>query len=724
MMFRLKPGRLAVLTALSACSIAPAVFAQSTDSLPQVQVSGARANDAYVAPTSVSGTKSEAPLRDVPQTINVVPAQVIRDQNATSLQDVLKNVPGLGMSTGDGQRDQVFIRGFTAIGDQFVDGFRDDALYFRDLSNVETLEVIKGPAAVLYGRGSSGGLINRVTKKPGVDINDVSFTANSTAGRRAEIDVGRGAGDGVVSWRLTGAMERGDSYRAQQGIDRTAIAPSIELRFSSDTKLLLQADYLEDRRLTDFGIPSYKGRPVNVDPGTYYGASNARDADFSQSRVASTTATFTHRLSDTLSFRNGFRYYDYTLNRNNTNINGRVNEVNNTMVLQHAALYRTEHGWSNQSELTQKLQLAGMKHEVLYGVEVGQQFKNSVGSNGVISTTPISIFNPVLPPVANPGLLTPNNRTFGTYDIFGAYLQDSIAFSDQWKALLGLRYDSFQQKSDVTAISSGVATRTNLSRTDTAFSPRAGLVWQPSETQSYYASWSRSFQPSSENFALATNNAGLAPESTTNSEVGAKYDFLEGRASATVSVFRLERTNIKTTDPTNGNNANNVIPMGTQRTDGLELTLSADLKQGWKVIGGYAYLNTKVTDSIAMDGTTNVPGTTNTALNVPVLGKRATLTPMHSANVWLTKDLGNGFTVGSGANAVGARYANLGNTVTLPGYVTADAMAAYRTAKYEIQFNLNNIFNTGYIVSGHGTSPNLSLPGAPRNVALTLRYHM
>lgn len=722
MTLRLRPGYLAVLTTLSLSPFATASAQTAADNLPQVQVTGSRANDGYVAPTAVSATKSEAPLRDIPQTINVVPTQVIKDQNALSLQDVLKNVPGLGLSTGDGQRDQVFIRGFTAIGDQFVDGFRDDALYYRDLSNVETVEVIKGPAAVLYGRGSSGGLINRVTKKPGINITDVSVTATSTAGRRAEFDVGRGASDdGVVSWRLTGATERGDGFRAQQFIDRTAIAPSVELRFSADTKLLLQADYLEDRRLMDFGIPSINGRPVAVNPATYYGASNGRDADFVQSRVVSTSAVLSHRINESLSFRNNFRYYDYHLNRNSTNINGRVNEVAGTMSLAHGKFVRDENGWFNQSELTQKLTLGGTKHEILYGVEIGSQSKDAfqyanvpvVGTGTAIP--PTSIFNPTLPYV-NPNTLGALTSTYGTYDTFGAYLQDTIAFSEQWKALAGLRYDSFKQKSRIV----GGSAPGDLSRTDTAYSPRAGLVWQPTETQSYYLSWSRSFQPSGENFALAVNNADLAPENTRNTEVGAKYDFWDNRASATVSVFRLERDNIKVTDPT----TNRIVPVGKQRTDGIELTFNADLKQGWKVLAGYAYLNAKITDSVAVDGSTNVPGTANTALNVPIQGKFATLTPKHSANIWLTKDLGSGFTVGGGANAVGSRFANPGNTVSLQGYVTADAMAAYRTAKYEVQFNVNNLFNTGYIISGHGSSPNLSLPGAPRNFALTLRYHM
>ncbi len=712
MEFRIKPGYLAVMATLSLTSItANTALAQSAGSLPEVQVSGSR-TDGYVTPTSVSATKSEAPLRDIPQTINVISAEVIRDQHATSLQDILKNVPGVGLSTGDGQRDQVFIRGFTAIGDQFVDGFRDDALYFRDLSNVERLEVIKGPAAVLYGRGSSGGLINRVTKKPGVDVGDVSVSFTSTAGRRGEIDLGR-SGE-TVSWRLTGAREQSDSYRAQQFLDRTAIAPSVEFKMSSDTRLLLQADYIEDRRLTDFGIPSYQGRPVSVDPGKYYGAANARDADFSQSRVASTAATLTHRFNDSLSLRNAFRYYDYHLNRNNTNISGNVNEVARTMSFGHAALSRDENGWFNQTELTQKLTIAGTRHEILYGVEVGQQSKDSVSSSGPTSG-PTSIFNPVLP-VINPSAVTATNRTFGTYDTLAGYVQDTIALSDQWKALLGIRYDSFKQQSRVVTTSTA-----NLSRTDNAYSPRAGLVWQPSETQSYYLSWSRSFQPSGETLPLATTNADLAPENTRNTEVGAKYDFLDGRASATVSVFRLERDNIKAADPI----TKVIIPVGKQRTDGVELTLSADLKQGWKVLTGYAYLDAKVTDSIAVDGSTNVAGVNPpVANNVPIKGKRATLTAMHSANLWLTKDVGNGFTLGGGANAVGSRFANPGNTVTLPGYFTADAMAVYKAAKYSVQLNVNNIFNTGYIVSGHGSSPNLSLPGAPRNVALTLRYSM
>src|SRR5450830_1255841 len=556
-----KPITLAVLGALTFGATPLAAWAQ--ESLPAVTVTASKDNNAYVAGTSASATKTEMALRDVPQTINVVPAAVIRDQHAMSIQDIMKNIPGVGLSTGDGQRDQVFISGFTAIGDQFVDGFRDDALYFRDLSNVERLEVIKGPAAVLYGRGSSGGLVNRITRKPGVDITDVALSLTNTAGRRGEVDVGR-VGE-TVDWRVTGAREVSDSYREQQFIKRTALAPSVAIRLSGATKLLLQGDYLEDRRLTDFGIPSWHGRPVAVDAGTYYGAANARDADFSQSRVVSTAATLTHKFSDSLSLRNAFRYYDYHLDRNNTNISGNVNEVKGTMNFGHAKLNRDESGWFNQTELTQKLVTGSLRHEVLYGAEFGKQNKDANSWASTVVATNVSIFNPVLPQVDR-SKLGACSDTFGTYDTAAAYVQDAISFSDEWKALAGLRYDSYQQQSRL-ANAAGVTTA-KLSRTD------------------------------------AANNADLAPETTRNTEVGAKYELWGGRANATVSLFRLERDNIKTSDPI----TNRIVPVGTQRTDGLELTFNADLHDGWKMMAGYAYLDATITDSIAVDKSVNVPG--------------------------------------------------------------------------------------------------------------------
>lgn len=673
----------------------------SAATLPAVSVYGIDdTSQSYNPPDSSSATKIDAPLRDIPQTVNVVPAQVMRDQHANSLQDALKNVPGVSFSSGDGQRDQVSIRGFTAIADQYVDGFRDDALYYRDLSNVERVDVIKGPAAVLYGRGSSGGLINRITKKPGEDITQLGLSYGSWNDRRLELDLGRATESGSMAWRLTGAVEKGDSYRDKQFLDRKAIAPSAMLRLGEDTTFLIQTEFLEERRVTDFGIPAYHGRPVDVDPSTYYGAENARDVDYTQARVQSYAGTLNHRFNGTWSLRNATRYYHYTLNRNNT-LPGVVNEAAQTVTLNRSNVRREEHGWTNQTELTQRAQWGSVSHEILYGVEVGQQNKDLVNYSANNVAT-VDLFDPVLPTLPMQVGGRPSADNLGRFNTLGLYVQDMVSLGEHWKMLGGVRHDRFEQKTEDRR--SGA----RLSRTDSNWSPRLGLVYQPDAMQSYYVSWSQSYQPSGEAFSLAASNADLAPEKTTNYEIGAKYDFLDGKLSTTVSIFRLERTDIKVNDPV----TNSLVPVGTQRTDGAEWTLSGDLGDGWRAMMGYAYLDARVTESIAKDAGRNVEG------------KRATLTPRHAGNIWVTKDLGDGFGAGAGLNLVGARYANPGNTVRLPGYVTADVAAWWRKGPYAVQLNVYNLFDAGYIVSAHGTSPNLNMPGAPRNAMLSLQYRM
>ena len=698
MAFRYSP-----LAAALGLAFSSATWAQPASEvvLGEIQVRGdsQQQEAGYNPPTATSATKIEAPLRDIPQTVNVVPQSLLRDQAAQSMQDALKTVPGVGLSHGDGQRDQVTIRGFSAIADQFVDGLRDDALYFRDLSNIEQIEVLKGPASVLYGRGSSGGLINRITKKPGSNLSEVGITLGRWNQRRGEFDLARAPQDSIVSYRLTGAIERADSYRDQQFLDRKALAASVLIKPSTDTSVLLQADYLKDQRLTDFGIPAYQGRPVNVSPGTYYGAANARDVDVSRAEVASLGMTLNHRINDEWSVRNALRYYDYSLDRSNTLV-GSVNEKAMTTSLTRGAIQREEDGFFNQTELTQKVQLAGMKHQFLNGFEFGRQSKGLLSYSRANVAT-VSLLNPVLPtlPLQIAGNPSANNQS--TFKVASAYVQDLVSITPQWKALAGVRYDRFQQETQ-----ERLPGKPDLGRTDTAWSPRIGLVYQPSSTWSYYASWSKSFQPSGETFALAASNAQLAPEKTTSQEVGVKWERPDGKVSVTASLFKLERTNIKSTDPT----TNTVVPLGVQRTNGLELTFAGEIAPSWQVWAGYAFLDGEMTTSPAMDA------------GQPVQGKRPTLTPRQSANLWVTKAVGNGFGLGAGMNYVGARFANPGNTVTLPGYTTVDAMAYYRKGPWDVQLKLNNLLNRSYIVAGHGSSPNLNLPGAPRSAQVVARY--
>jgi len=704
----LKKKQLALLAALAAQQIGGVASAQSQapdQALAEITVQATReAVATYNEPVAISGTRIAASLRDVPQTINVVPQQLLRDQGARSMEQVLKSVPGVGLSHGDGQRDQVTIRGFSAIADQFIDGIRDDALYFRDLSNIEQVEVVKGPASVLYGRGSSGGLVNRISKKPGIDKTEATLQVGRWAQRRAEIDVAR-AGDSGVAFRVTGAVERADSYRSQQFLDREALAPSLSWKLSGATSLLLQAEYLSDRRVTDFGVPSYRGRPVDVPASAYYGAANAGDVDTSEAEVRAIGFTLNHRLSDSVSLRNALRRYDYTLVRNNTLVGG-VNESALTASLNRTNLRREEDGYFNQTEVVHKTRLFGAGHQFLYGAEFGKQEKDQLNrSQSAIRT--VALFAPVLPVLPQALTVAPSTDNTGIMTTAGVYLQDMVTLTPEWKALAGLRHDRFKQETRERR-----AGQPNLARTDSVWSPRVGVVYQPGTDHSYYASFSKSFQPSAENFALAANNAQIAPEQTTNREVGAKLDFLDGALSATASLFRLGRTNVKATDPA----TNRLMPIGTQRTDGVELTLAGELPHGWQVWSGYAYLDARTVSSPAIDNSDNV------LRNVPVQGKRATLTARHSANLWLTRSFATHYRAGAGVSHVGDRFANPGNTVLLPAYTTADAMIGYRSGALDLQLNITNLFDRKYFVSGHGSAPNLNLPGAPRAVQLTVRY--
>ena len=628
------------------------------------------------------------------------------------MEDALKNVPGVSLSHGDGQRDQVFIRSFSAIADQFVDGVRDDALYFRDLSNIERIEVLKGPSAVLYGRGSSGGLINRVTKKPifSESSGDVTLNLGSYGLTRLSSDINLTLGE-AVAFRLNLAKEDSDSYRNQQFVDRHSIAPSMAFKFSADTKLLLQYTNAKDKRVTDFGIPALNGRPVDVAVGTYYGSSKAREDDTSTSNVNSYAAVLEHRFSQDFSLKNTTRLYNYKLDRYNTLSNGNTNPTALTIQLSRSAIFRNESGWFNQTDLTYKTSLGGMKHEILFGAEVGQQKKRVQAiSAGTIATVPIVDPGNVVVPGFTPAQLNASTAipSHTLQDVIGLYVQNQVTLAKYWKALAGIRFDQFKQQTRFDRVN------TPLERTDNSVSPRAGLVWQPTDSQSYYASYSRSFQPSAETFALAANNTANAPEITRNLEIGSKLDFLNGALSVNAALFNLQRTNIKNTDPSNPALS---INAGTQRTNGLELSVNGRLPYRWDISGGYSYMDGEMLQSVAKVNSQQIP-----VMAVPALGKVPSLTPRHSAFLWGMKTFDDGFKAGGGLSYVGERFTSLTNLVTLPAYLTADLATSYSQKQYEIGVNIKNAFNKKYYISSHGSADNLILPGAPRELQVALKY--
>lgn len=665
--------------------------------------------------SQVSAIKIKANLRDIPQTIDVVPLRVMQDQNARSLADVLRNIAGIGYQTGDGQRDQETIRGFVNQGDFYIDGFRDDAQYFRDLSNYERVEVIKGPASVLYGRGSSGGFVNMITKKPGTEGGSVDFSYGSFNDVRGSGDFGHVFQNNNIAFRVTGAIESSDSYRAQQFIDRKTISPSLQWTTPDRrTSVLLQGSYLYDRRLADNGIPSWNGLPADVPRSAYYGAANARDADWAESQVWNTTVTIKHDFGNGIELSNAFRDYNFWLQRYGTIVQTEYTDPSSphygTYNPDHQDTHRDEHGWSNQLQLTVDARTGPFKHRFLVGLEISEQYKYQRRADHVFSDTYISIFNPVLPTYTaadanlSPGDLYTN--TTGYFGTVGPFMQDMISLGSHWKALLGLRWDYFRQ----TTRPEAYPVQPTLARTDTSFSPRAGIVWQPTNTQSYYFSWTRSFQPAGESFDLAASNAALQPQETDNKEFGAKYNFFKNRLQMTLSLFDLRRSNINipVIDGDTGHTVHKQV--GLQRNRGFEWSARLNITDDWQAIASYAYYDTRYLKA----------GNT-TSYGYAVEGKRLVTVPKNSMSFWITKSFVHArYGVGWGVRYMGSQWADAGNSVRIPSYLVFNTMAWATFNRFRAQINVDNLSNEKYIASAHGTSPYLLMPGAPLSASFNL----
>lgn len=692
------------LTVLLVLTTQYAVAATSTDSdIPSITVNGSVARDSYEALRATSATRLSVPLRDIPQSINVIPASLLHDQHAASLQDALQNAPGLSFSIGDGQRDQVTIRGFTAIGDQFIDGVRDDALYFRDLSSVERIEVLKGPASVLYGRGSAGGLIQRVSKKPMSDpVEEATLTLGSGGQRRSEFDTGLATSAQQALFRLTGAVEDSTSFRQQYFLQRQTIAPSAKFILSARTFVLLQADTLHDRRLADQGLPSYHGRPVEVPIDTSYGIANGRERGYVQSDVSSAAATLDHQFNDELKLHGVMRGVVFRLDRNYTNIGQLKDGSEPTIALTQSHRLRAERARFMQVELSGRSPWHGIGHQWLVGTEWGQQHKDEqlTTRNNIAS---YRLLNPVFVPAGPlPPDLAPtadNTNQFGTAAL---YLQDLMTLAPHWKMLVGVRYDQLsQQRLDHTP------RKLDLQRTDRTFSPRIGVVFQPRDDLALYASSSTSFQPIADTFTFFKNSDQLQPTRTVNHEIGARFD-LGNAASISTALFDMNQTNIQAADPTNPNFA---IPVGKQRTRGLEVTVAGDIAPHWHASANAALMQGTIVSSPAL-----------TSIGTPFQGNTAALTPRYALNAWIKRVLDGGWSATAGVRTESVRFTSPDNLVRLPGYMVLQIGTGYAARDWDVSLAIKNLLDRRYFIAGHGAANDYNLPGEPRTLTMTMRY--
>lgn len=695
----IKPAALAVLAALVTTGAARA----AEPTLPQVSVQAQteRADgpvDGYRAERSATFTKTDTPLKEVPASVTVVPAQLMKDQAMQSMGDVFRYVPGVLMHQGEGNRDQIIIRGISTTADFFVDGVRDDAQVFRDIYNLERVEVLKGAGGMIFGRGGAGGVVNRVTKKPLFGhLGEASFILGSYSQLRGSVDVGGRINDSAA-WRLDAMAENGDGFRNGFDMKRYAVNPTLTLLPGAQTALTLGFEHLNDERTADRGFPAQNGRPFGANPATFFG--NAAQSN-AHSYVDGAYAILDHDFGG-VQLKNNFRVTHYDKFYQNVypdNANASSVTAAGTMRL---AAYNNANQRTNvfnQADLTTRYNTGSLEHTLLAGLELGHQDSTGRRNTGFFGAATLATVS-----ASAPFALATSFRPSGTdadnkvkADIAALYLQDQIALSKQWKLLAGLRYDHFKTTFDDRRTTTPP---TDLARTDNEWSPRLGLIWSPNPASTYYASYSYSFLPSGEQLSLAPNTADLAPEKAKNYEIGGRWD-LRPKLTLSAALFRLDRDDVRSPDPLN---PGFFVKTGQQRTEGLEIGLQGEITRNWQVYAGYAHLNGRITKRTS----------------AAVAGARLQLLPENTLSVWNRFDIGNGWGAGLGVVYQADSFATLDNVVTLPAFTRADGAIYYTFAssKMRLALNVENLFDRKYFPTADGNN-NIS-PGAPRNARLTL----
>lgn len=692
--FRLEPIALAI-----AVLAAPGQAQGAETTLPQVTVRE-RAERAdgpvtgYNANRSSTFTRTDTSLKEIPASVSVVPAELIKDQGMQSIADVLRYVPGTQGAQGEGNRDQVVLRGINTTADFFVDGIRDDMQIFRDLYNLERVEVLKGPGGMIFGRGGAGGVINRVTKMPAFSpVGQASFNLDSYKRARTSIDIGNKLNDGAA-WRLNAMAEEGASFRDGFDMKRYAVNPTVTLLLSPTTALTLGFEHARDERTADRGIPSRSGMPFDTGTGTFFGNADQSEA---RSTVDGFAAVLDHDFGGGTHIKNSFRATGYDKFYQNVYANGSVTDAGLVKI---EAYNNTDERTNifNQTDLTTKFTAGSFEHTLLTGLELGRQDSTSVRQTGFFNAATSANVS-----AASPYGVTTNFRPSGSTadnsvkaDIAAVYLQDQIALDREWKLLAGLRYDYFKTVFDDRRT---LVAPTDLARTDTALSPRLGLIWSPTTASTYYASYSSAFLPSSEQLSLAANTAELGPENAKNYELGARWDLLP-KLTLSAAVFRTDRNDVKVNDPVL---AGVLVMTGQQRTEGIELSLQGEVTRNWEIYAGYANLDGRITKG------TTVPA-----------GRKLGLVPQDAFSVWNKFTLGGGWSTGLGIVYQSETYTSTSNTVKLPIFARADGAIFYSFSdnKTRLALNVENLFDKKYYPTAHNNN-NIS-SGAPRNVRLTL----
>ena len=651
---------------------------------PEILVTGEA--EGYLALDSVTATKIDTPLLETPQTVNVVTSEQIEDQAHRSMEDVLRYVPGVTVAQGEGNRDQIVLRGQETTADFFLDGVRDDVQYYRNLYNIERVEILKGPYALIFGRGGGGGIVNRVQKAP-----SAATTFGSVAGGVDTFGAWNVSGDvnlpiaDLAALRINAFYEEHDNHRDFYEGERFAINPHVAAELGSDWVASLSYEYVDDDRVTDRGIPSLNGAPAPGLRDTFFGVPGVNRTGI-EAHIAK--ARLDGQLSDAVRSTTTVLYGNYDKFYTNIYAGSALDPVTNTVGLSGYADATTRENFIAQTNLIAEFGTGGIGHKVLLGLEYGDQQSVNTRRNAVLSDSTLDLDDIVYPAVAFPAITRDRNSDVTFFSVYG---QDEIAITPQFDLIVGLRYDRFEIEG------ADVAGNFPFDRTDDKISPRVGLVFKPQDGLSLYGSFSRSFLPRAGDqfLTLSPTSANLDPERFENLEIGAKWEVRPGLA-VTAAAFRLDRTNTTTPDPAD---PRNTINIGETRTKGIELGIVGQVTPQLQVSGGYAL----------QDG--YIRGLSSTKLDK---------LPEQQVSLWGRYDFTPMFGAGLGVVHQGSQFTSVGNSVKLPSFTRVDAaLFATVSERIELQLNLENLLDEDYFASAH--NDNNIFPGAPLNARVTAR---
>ncbi|AJO76563.1 TonB-dependent siderophore receptor [Pseudomonas sp. MRSN 12121] len=710
-------------------------------SLDATSITGEAQDQTSYQVEKASSQKYTAPLVNTPRSVTVVPQQVLKDTAATSLQDALRTVPGITFGAGEGgnpQGDRPFIRGFDAQGDTYLDGVRDTGGQSREIFDIESIEVSKGPNSSFGGRGSAGGSLNLVSKTPKQqDFLNGGFTYGSDQTRRYVLDVNRQFLDSAAFRLNLMSHEQNVAGRDAVNYDRWGVAPSLTFGLGTPTRVNLSYYHMESDDLPDSGIPygyssataTAHGHDKPTDGGDSNNFYGLKDRDFRKTRADISTISFEHDLNDNMTLKNTLRHgntgQDYILTQpDDSKLN--VNKFGTVWRRANSRVSTTE-TTTNQTDLFGEFQALGFKHTYSTGLEfTGEETRVSsytVSPNSNPTCTPGKSAGGSCTSLSNPNpddtwIGTTNRNYYGTNTKAtsrAAYVFDTIELDPQWLLNVGLRYDTF----DTVANTDTATGRTKIKDDSQFWNWQAGLVWKPADNGSIYASYATSASPAGglvgegadgNPLSAGASVSDLQPEETVNYELGTKWDVFNDRLSLTAAVFRTEKKNTRIlVDALTYQNA------GESRVDGLELSASGKITDKWQVFAGYSYLKSELVDA----GLNGRNGVVSAGSNK---GNEMPNTPKNSFSLWTTYEVLPKLTVGGGAFYVDEVYGDAGNTVYVPSYTRYDAMASYKLSKnVDLQLNVQNLTDKTYYDKAY--SAHFANQAAGRTALFTTNFH-